>query len=219
MDCHNQCDVDASMPSFSSLRTTAEPNVTKTAAAHHHHQHQSAESCSFVYPSSAMPACPFPARPMQQSLDGAHAAAAGSSSSGGLATSYTMGRMTNDRGKCVCVCTCEWGVANADHYATAAEAAAAVSKVIATKTPVRLDYTIHEYSSYCGTFHPHNIRVNKPSDQSSRWSSGTHDQTQYLVLRLDQPAVACKSTQRKNSPNRLGNIDSRFHHVWQVSSR
>lgn len=101
MDCHNQCDVDASMPSFSSLRTTAEPNVTKTAAAHHHHQ--SAESCSFVYPSSAMPACPFPARPMQQSLDGAHAAAAGSSSSGGLATSYTMGRMTNDRGKCVCV--------------------------------------------------------------------------------------------------------------------
>ncbi|KAI7884593.1 hypothetical protein K492DRAFT_142763 [Lichtheimia hyalospora FSU 10163] len=102
---------------------------------------------------------------MQQSLDGANAAAgAESGGSGGLATSHTMGRMTDDR---------------------------AVSKVIATKTPVRLDYTIHEYSSYCGTFHPHNIRVNKPSDQSSRWSSGTHDQTQYLVLRLDQPAVAC----------------------------
>lgn len=93
MDCHNQCDIDASMPSFSSLRTTAEPNITKTA-----HHHQSAESCSPVYPSSAMPPCPFPARPMQQSLDVANAVAG----SGGLATSHTMGRLTNDRGKCTC---------------------------------------------------------------------------------------------------------------------
>lgn len=121
----------------------------------------------------------------------------------------------------MCVCACVNGVlpTDADHYATAAEAAAAVSKVIATKTPVRLDYTIHEYSSYCGTFHPHNIRVNKPSDQSSRWSSGTHDQTQYLVLRLDQPAVACKSMHHKKFPESTYNIDSRFHHVWQVPSR
>ncbi|KAI9320053.1 muskelin [Dichotomocladium elegans] len=66
-----------------------------------------------------------------------------------------------------------------------------VAKAIASSQQVRLEYTVQEYSSYCGSYHPHNIRVNKPSDQSSRWSSGTHDQTQYLILRLDRPAVAC----------------------------
>ncbi|KAI8141192.1 Muskelin N-terminus-domain-containing protein [Fennellomyces sp. T-0311] len=69
-----------------------------------------------------------------------------------------------------------------------------VAKLIAESPQVRLAYTVHDFSSYCGTYHPHNIRDNKPTDQSSRWSSGTHDQAQFVTLRLDKPAVACAIT-------------------------
>ncbi|KAI9497069.1 Muskelin N-terminus-domain-containing protein [Zychaea mexicana] len=59
---------------------------------------------------------------------------------------------------------------------------------------VRLSYTVHDFSSYCGTYHPNSIRENKPAEQSSRWSSGTHDQAQFVMLRLDKPVVACAIT-------------------------
>ena len=74
-----------------------------------------------------------------------------------------------------------------------------VTKLIAEKPQVRLSYTVHDFSSYCGTYHPHNIRENKPTDQSSRWSSGTHDQAQFVLLRLDKPAVSCKPKKKRSS--------------------
>ncbi|KAI7860209.1 Muskelin N-terminus-domain-containing protein [Circinella umbellata] len=69
-----------------------------------------------------------------------------------------------------------------------------LTKLLAERPQVRLSYTVDDFSSYCGTYHPHNIRDNKPADQSSRWSSGTHDQAQFVLLRLDKPAVSCSIT-------------------------
>ncbi|KAI9257656.1 muskelin 1, intracellular mediator kelch motif-containing protein, isoform CRA_a [Sporodiniella umbellata] len=60
------------------------------------------------------------------------------------------------------------------------------------KTP--LQYTIHSYSSHSGSYHPYNISVDDPLEQSSRWSSGSHDQTQYVTLELEKPVVACEIT-------------------------
>ncbi|KAI8359968.1 Muskelin N-terminus-domain-containing protein [Blakeslea trispora] len=64
---------------------------------------------------------------------------------------------------------------------------------VVAKTPHEsLPYTIHDHSSYSGPYHPRNICINDPTEQSSRWSSGSHDQSQYVTLKLDKPAVACK---------------------------
>ncbi|KAI7898194.1 Muskelin N-terminus-domain-containing protein [Cokeromyces recurvatus] len=57
---------------------------------------------------------------------------------------------------------------------------------------VPLPYTIHDYSSFSGPYHPKNVCVNNPTEQSSRWSSNSHDQSQYITLKLDKPAVACE---------------------------
>ncbi|CAO3593221.1 unnamed protein product [Absidia cylindrospora] len=53
-----------------------------------------------------------------------------------------------------------------------------------------LRYSVYDYSSYSGTYHPNNIYFDTPQDQSSRWSSGSHDGTQFITLRFDQPVVA-----------------------------
>ena len=53
----------------------------------------------------------------------------------------------------------------------------------------RLGYEIHGWSSYSAQYHPKNILVNKPTDQSSRWSSGSNNQMQYLMLKLDRPSI------------------------------
>lgn len=66
------------------------------------------------------------------------------------------------------------------------------STLIRNSPKVVLPYTVVDYSSFSGTYHPNNIRENKPSDQSSRWSSAAHDHDQYITLRLERPAVACK---------------------------
>lgn len=55
-----------------------------------------------------------------------------------------------------------------------------------------LTYAIYDQSSQSGTYHPRNICVNIPTDQSSRWSSSSHDQSQFITIKLDKPAVACK---------------------------
>ncbi|OAD75654.1 hypothetical protein PHYBLDRAFT_143898 [Phycomyces blakesleeanus NRRL 1555(-)] len=52
-----------------------------------------------------------------------------------------------------------------------------------------LQYSISGYSSHSASYHPQNIKVNKPNDQASRWSSSAHDQSQYITLRLEKPAV------------------------------
>lgn len=55
-----------------------------------------------------------------------------------------------------------------------------------------LSYTIYDQSSQSGSYHSHNICIDDPTEQSSRWSSGSHDQSQFITLKLDNPAVACK---------------------------
>lgn len=59
-----------------------------------------------------------------------------------------------------------------------------------------LPYTVYSHSSHNGPYHPRNICVNDPTEQSSRWSSGFHDQSQYITLQLEKPAVVCKVTLR-----------------------
>ncbi|KAI8332241.1 muskelin-like protein [Chlamydoabsidia padenii] len=57
-------------------------------------------------------------------------------------------------------------------------------------TTVTIPYSIHNYSSHSGAYFPHYIVENKPTDQASRWSSGTHDQDQFITLRFSSPVVA-----------------------------
>lgn len=53
----------------------------------------------------------------------------------------------------------------------------------------KLDYDVYTWSSYSASYFPRNIKVNKPTDQSSRWSSGSNDQMQFLTLKLSQMSV------------------------------
>ena len=53
----------------------------------------------------------------------------------------------------------------------------------------KLDYGIHSWSSYSANYHPKHIQENKPNDQSSRWSSGSNNQSQFLMLELPHPAI------------------------------
>ncbi|KAG0826673.1 hypothetical protein G6F18_009843 [Rhizopus arrhizus] len=55
-----------------------------------------------------------------------------------------------------------------------------------------LQYSIYNYSSHSGSYYPQNITMNSPTEQSSRWSSGSHDQSQYVTLKLEKPVVACQ---------------------------
>lgn len=55
-----------------------------------------------------------------------------------------------------------------------------------------LPYTIDNWSSHSANYHPSNILVHLPSDQSSRWSSGTNNQAQFITLKLTKPSIARK---------------------------
>ncbi|XP_015597500.1 muskelin isoform X2 [Cephus cinctus] len=52
-----------------------------------------------------------------------------------------------------------------------------------------LEYRIYKCSSYSSTYVPENILVDKPSDQSSRWSSDNDNHPQFLILKLQHPAI------------------------------
>ncbi|CAO3609257.1 unnamed protein product [Cunninghamella blakesleeana] len=54
----------------------------------------------------------------------------------------------------------------------------------------KLNYSIHEYSSYSAAYHPKYIVENKPLDQASRWSSAVRDQFQFLTISFPSPVVA-----------------------------
>ena len=66
-----------------------------------------------------------------------------------------------------------------------------VDTVDISKSNQKLEYDIHAWSSHSASYHPKNILVNKPTDQSSRWSSGTNDQMQFITLKLDKLSVVC----------------------------
>jgi hypothetical protein len=53
----------------------------------------------------------------------------------------------------------------------------------------KLSYDIHSYSSYSAAYHPRNILTNNPLDQSSRWSSNSNNQAQFLMLKMPNLAI------------------------------
>ncbi|CEP10390.1 hypothetical protein [Parasitella parasitica] len=72
------------------------------------------------------------------------------------------------------------------------KAECSLQTLIASAPHVPLLYHIYDHSSFSGPYHPRNICVNDPTEQSSRWSSNSHDQSQYITIKLEQPAVACE---------------------------
>lgn len=54
---------------------------------------------------------------------------------------------------------------------------------------VKLDFTIADASGHSSNYHADHILDDHPTDQSSRWSSLTNDQNQFLLLRLERPAL------------------------------
>ncbi|KAJ3076625.1 Muskelin 1, intracellular mediator containing kelch motif [Podochytrium sp. JEL0797] len=63
------------------------------------------------------------------------------------------------------------------------------STAIATVPAEKLNYDVLSWSSHSATYHPRHIKVNRPTDQGSRWSSGNNNQLQYITLKLDAVAV------------------------------
>ncbi|XP_041349762.1 muskelin-like [Gigantopelta aegis] len=53
----------------------------------------------------------------------------------------------------------------------------------------KLNYSIEQWSSYSYNYIPENVCYDKPGDQSSRWSSDSNNPPQYLLLKLDRPAI------------------------------
>ena len=53
----------------------------------------------------------------------------------------------------------------------------------------KLKYEVDSWSSHSASYHPRNVMVNKPQDQSSRWSSGSNNQMQFITLRLEKMAI------------------------------
>lgn len=61
---------------------------------------------------------------------------------------------------------------------------------LAIMRPRVLDYDVHSCSSYSASYLPENIKTNNPHDQSSRWSSGSNNQMQYIMIKLKTMAIA-----------------------------
>lgn len=53
----------------------------------------------------------------------------------------------------------------------------------------KLTYSIYAFSSYSGLYTPEKILENNPEDQTSRWSSENNNPPQFLILRLESPAI------------------------------
>ncbi|KAF9120101.1 hypothetical protein BGW39_011659 [Mortierella sp. 14UC] len=85
---------------------------------------------------------------------------------------------------------------NNNSTATPASIAAANRKqgdyltALAIMRPCVLDYDVHSCSSYSASYLPENIKTNNPQDQSSRWSSGSNNQMQYIMIKLKTMAIA-----------------------------
>lgn len=73
----------------------------------------------------------------------------------------------------------------------------------------KLTYDIEACSSHSASYHPKNIMANKPQDQSSRWSSGSNNQMQFITLKLDNMALVRKK--RKISRNHKKKYSKQLH--------
>ncbi|ELK38618.1 Muskelin [Myotis davidii] len=69
-----------------------------------------------------------------------------------------------------------------------------------------LPYALHKWSSFSSTYLPVNILVDKPNDQSSRWSSESNYPPQYLVLKLERPAIVQNITFGKYEKTHVCNL-------------
>ncbi|XP_045452332.1 muskelin [Melitaea cinxia] len=54
---------------------------------------------------------------------------------------------------------------------------------------IKLNYTIHKYSSYSANYLPENILKNNPSDQLCRWFTDSSTPSQYIMLKLQTPSI------------------------------
>ena len=54
---------------------------------------------------------------------------------------------------------------------------------------VQLNYSIEEYSSFSANYFANNILVNSKTDQSSRWSSASNNNSQFITLMLEHVAI------------------------------
>ncbi|KAF8931492.1 Muskelin 1, intracellular mediator containing kelch motif [Dissophora ornata] len=61
---------------------------------------------------------------------------------------------------------------------------------LAIMRPRVLEYDVHSCSSYSASYLPENIKTNNPQDQSSRWSSGSNNQMQYIMIKLKTMGIA-----------------------------
>jgi len=58
----------------------------------------------------------------------------------------------------------------------------------------KLGYSIHSCSSYSNGFRPQHIQDDRPKEQSSRWSSGSNIPPQWILLKLERPAIVTAIT-------------------------
>uniref|UniRef100_A0A3Q3BLH4 Muskelin 1, intracellular mediator containing kelch motifs n=1 Tax=Haplochromis burtoni TaxID=8153 RepID=A0A3Q3BLH4_HAPBU len=69
-----------------------------------------------------------------------------------------------------------------------------------------LTFSVFKWSSYSSTYLPENILVDKPNDQSSRWSSESNYPPQFLILKLERPAIVQSITFGKYEKTHVCNL-------------
>ncbi|XP_048465952.1 muskelin [Rhincodon typus] len=69
-----------------------------------------------------------------------------------------------------------------------------------------ITYCVYKWSSYSSIYVPENILVDKPHDQSSRWSSESNYPPQYLILKLERPAIVQSVTFGKYEKTHVCNL-------------
>ncbi|KAK6176578.1 hypothetical protein SNE40_014836 [Patella caerulea] len=70
----------------------------------------------------------------------------------------------------------------------------------------KLEYAIVKWSSYSQSYPPENIYSDKAGDQSSRWSSDSNNPPQYLILKLEKPAIVESITFGKYEKTHVCNL-------------
>ncbi|KAK2582051.1 hypothetical protein KPH14_002756 [Odynerus spinipes] len=69
-----------------------------------------------------------------------------------------------------------------------------------------LEFRIYKCSSFSSSYVPENILVDKPSDQTSRWSSDIDNPRQFLILKLQCPSIVKTITFGKYEKTHVCNI-------------
>ncbi|GLD48036.1 muskelin, partial [Lates japonicus] len=69
-----------------------------------------------------------------------------------------------------------------------------------------LTFSVFKWSSYSSTYLPENILVDKPNDQSSRWSSESNYPPQFLILKMERPAIVQSITFGKYEKTHVCNL-------------